>query len=70
MAFSYQNNKGTTYYLHRKIVTLRGGNRQQTIYFFAKQTGTDAIDEVPQGFHVVENQKTGLPVLRRDENKK
>ncbi len=70
MAYSYKNNKGTTYYLHRKVVTLRGGNRQQTIYYFAKQAGSDAIDEVPTGFHVVENQKTGLPVLRRDENKR
>lgn len=70
MAYSYKNNKGITYYLHRKVVTLRGGNRQQTIYFFAKQAGSDAIDEIPDGFHVVENKKTGLPVLRRDENKK
>lgn len=70
MAFSYTNKKGQEYFLHRKEVTLRGGNRLQTIYFFSKSPGEGAIDEVPAGFHVVENTKTGLPVLRRDENKK
>lgn len=68
MAYAYTNKKGLTYYLHKKQVTLRGGNRQQIIYFFSKQTGEGAIDDVPDGFHVVENEKTGLPVLRRNEN--
>lgn len=70
IAYSYTNKKNLTYYLHKKQVTLRGGNRLQTIYFFSKQPGEGAIDDVPEGFHVVENEKTGLPVLRRDENKK
>lgn len=70
MAYSFTNKKKQTYYLHKKQVTLRGGNRLQTIYFFAKEPREGAIDEVPEGFHVVENVKTGLPVLRRNENKK
>lgn len=65
MAYSHKNNKGLTYYLHSKVVTLRGGNRKQTIYYFAKQAGSGAIEAVPAGFEVVENKKTGLPVLRR-----
>jgi len=65
MAYTYTNKKGTMYHLHMKDVTLRGGNRKQTIYYFAKQPGMGAIDEVPMGFEVVENKKTGLPVLRR-----
>lgn len=68
MAYAYTNKKGLTYFLHKKQVTLRGGNRQQIIYFFSKQTGEGAIEDVPGGFHVVENEKTGLPVLRRNEN--
>lgn len=65
MAYTYTNKKGTTYHLHKKEVTLRGGNRKQTIYYFAKTASTGAIDQVPSGFEVVENKKTGLPVLRR-----
>jgi len=29
MAFSYQNGRGTTYYLHGQIATLRSGRQQQ-----------------------------------------
>ena len=35
MAYKHTNSKGTTYYLHKTDVTLRGG-KTQTIYFFAK----------------------------------
>lgn len=66
MAYEYTNSNGTKYYLHAKDVTLRGGSRLQRIYYFARETrGSDAIDQVPQGFEVVENKRTGLPVLRR-----
>lgn len=65
MAYSYKNKKGITYFLHSQVVTLRGGGRKQTIYFFSKKQGANAIDDVPQGFKVVENLRTGLPVLKR-----
>ncbi len=65
MAYEFTNKKGTKYYLHSKVVTLRGGNRKQTIYYFAKNPRSEAIDSVPAGFQVVENQRTGLPVLKR-----
>ncbi len=65
MAYLHTNKKGTDYFLHQKQVTLRGGGRKQMIYFFAKKARTGGIDEVPKGFEVVENKKTGLPVLRR-----
>lgn len=64
MAYKYTNSKGTDYYLHSKEVRLRSG-RQQRIYYFAKSAGADAVDEVPGDFVVVENPRTGLPVLRR-----
>ena len=63
MAFSYTNSKGTTYFLHQKHVTLKGG-REQTIYFFAKTTKDGSLDAVPMGYEVFES-KNGLPVLRR-----
>ena len=64
MAYSYKNSRGVTYYLHSKNVTLKGG-RKQTIYYFAKQAKTDAIDAVPEGYKVVESSRTGLPILKK-----
>lgn len=64
MAFEQTNSKGQTYYLHQREVTLKGG-RQQTIYFFAKEVKDGAIDELPSGYEVIENTRTGLPILRK-----
>ncbi len=65
MAYSHKNSKGQTYYLHTKDVTLRGG-RLQTIYYFAKEVkGNDSLDEMPEGYQVVENKRTGLPMLKK-----
>ena len=63
MAFSHTNSKGQTYYLHSKDVTLRGG-RQQTIYYFAREVKPGALDELPAGKQIVENKRTGLPLLK------
>lgn len=65
MTFTYTNKKGQTYYLYTTQVQLRGGNRQQTIYYFSKEEKPGVLDTVPEGFEVVENPRTGLPVLRR-----
>jgi len=64
MAYSYTNKKGITYYLHSKDVTLRGG-RKQTIYYFGKVEKANAVDALPAGYKVVENQRTGLPILKK-----
>lgn len=65
MAYSHKSNKsGETYFLHSKTVTLRGG-RQQTIYFFAREEREGALNEVPAGYMVMENSRTGLPMLKR-----
>jgi len=65
MAFSVKSNKsGETYYLHSREVTLRGG-RKQTIFFFAREVKPGALDALPEGYEVMENQRTGLPMLRR-----
>lgn len=64
MAYQYTNSKGTTYYLHSSNVKLRSG-RTQVIYYFSKSAGENAVNEVPKGFTVVENQRTGLPVLKK-----
>lgn len=67
MAFSVQSKKsGETYFLHSKDVTLRGG-RLQTIYYFARQEKEGAMDDLPAGYEVMENSRTGLPMLRKSK---
>lgn len=65
MAYSVQSKKtGETYYLHSKDVTLRGG-RLQTIYYFARAEKEGVMEELPEGYEVMENSRTGLPMLRK-----
>lgn len=66
MAYSFTNSKGQVYYLHHTKVTLRGSGKTQDIYYFAKTAGANAIDELPAGRKVMEVQKTGLPVLKKE----
>jgi hypothetical protein len=47
-----------------KDVTLKGG-RLQRIYFFARDVREGAVDAMPAGYIVVENPRTGLPVLKK-----
>ena len=65
MAFAHKNSKGQTYYLHMKDVKLRGSGKIQRIYFFARDIRKEALNAVPTGYKVIENKKTGLPVLKR-----
>ncbi|PIU43505.1 MAG: hypothetical protein COS97_00680 [Candidatus Nealsonbacteria bacterium CG07_land_8_20_14_0_80_40_10] len=65
MAYSVQSKKtGETYYLYSKDVTLRGG-RQQTIYYFAREAKDNAMDDLPAGYTTMENERTGLPMLKK-----
>lgn len=64
MAYQHTNSRGQTYLLHKRDVTLKGG-RLQTIYFFAKEEKEGAIDELPAGYIVIENTRTGLPILKK-----
>lgn len=64
MAYQYTNTKGQDYYLHSKDVQLRSGQNQK-IYYFARQIKSEVIDQLPAGMIVVENKKTGLPVLKK-----
>lgn len=64
MTFTQVNSKGQTYYLHEREVTLKGG-RKQVIYFFGREAKEGAIDELPEGYEVIENTRTGLPILKK-----
>jgi len=63
MAYQFTNSKGKAYFLHSRKVELKGG-RTQTLYFFAKEPGDGALNEVPAGYQVAES-KNGLPVLKK-----
>ncbi|HRN68884.1 MAG TPA: hypothetical protein PK205_10340 [Promineifilum sp.] len=63
MAYKFTNSKGKDYFLHARIVELKGGRKQQ-LYFFAKEPKDGALDTVPAGYQVEES-KNGLPVLKK-----
>jgi hypothetical protein len=65
MAYSVNSKKNNKpYYLHSRETTLKGG-RVQRIFYFAGQVQDGAIEAVPEGYEVFENERTGLPMLRR-----
>ncbi len=65
MAYSVKSKKsGKTYYLHTKEVELAAG-RKQRIYYFAGEAGSNSIAALPAGYEVMENERTGLPMLRK-----
>jgi hypothetical protein len=53
MGYDHKNSKGITYHLHQK----------GRLFFFSKKS-EESID-LPAGYLVVENQKTGLPMLKK-----
>jgi hypothetical protein len=65
MAYAYTNGKGQTYFLHERMVTLRGNNRQQKIYFFALSQKDGVLDAIPPGWEVQETPSSRMPVLKK-----
>jgi len=52
------NTKGQKYFLHKRV-----GTNGNTLYFFSKNPD-EGID-LPSGFEVIENERTGLPMLKK-----
>ena len=68
MAYSVKSDKsGKIYHLHSQTVTLKNTGRHQTIYFFS--TKDDGSIDMPDGYQVVQNQRSGLPFLKRADKK-
>jgi hypothetical protein len=65
MAYEYKNKKGQTYFLHGKNVTLQNGREQRIFYFAREQKRGEALDAVPDGYRIEENERTGLPFLKK-----
>ena len=53
MVYEHTNSRGIKYYLHQK----------GKLFFFSKKKD-NGID-LPEGYDVVENPRTGLPMLRK-----
>jgi hypothetical protein len=65
MAYSVVSKKsGKTYYLHARQQKLKGG-QEVTLYYFGGEAKDGAIDALPAGMEVIENERTGLPMLRK-----
>jgi len=65
MAYTVSSKKsGKTYFLHGRRQKLRGG-QEVTLYYFAGQPGEGVLDELPSGYAVSENTRTGLPLLKK-----
>ena len=65
MSFSVQSKKsGKTYFLHQRLQELKGGQKV-TLYYFGGEAKEGAIDALPAGYIVSENERTGLPILKK-----
>jgi hypothetical protein len=65
MPYSVVSKKsGKTYFLHSRNQKLKGG-QQVVLYYFAGEPGAGAMEELPTGYEVSENTKTGLPLLKK-----
>ena len=65
MAYSYKNSRGQTYYLHSRKAG-RGGTSNRDLFYFAKEPRENALDKLPSGYQVVESERTGLPILKKE----
>ena len=65
MAYTVVSKKsGKTYHLHSRLQALKGG-KEVTLYYFGGEAKAGAIDALPAGMEVMENERTGLPMLRK-----
>jgi hypothetical protein len=64
MAYSYKNSKGDTYFLHSRITGKNGTGR---LFYFAKEAKDNTVEKLPTGYQVIENQRTGMPIIKKAE---
>lgn len=62
MAYEVKSKKsGQTYFLHAR----ESNNGKTKLYFFAREVKDGAVDQMPEGYTTGENERTGLPVLKK-----
>ena len=59
MVFSHTNSRGQTYWLH-----CREGKGGAKLFFFSKKQ--EGSIDLPDGYKVIENDRTGLPMLKKE----
>lgn len=55
MVYEHTNSKGQKYFLHQK----------GRLYFFSKTLREENAIDLPEGMTVVENSRTGLPMVKK-----
>ncbi len=58
MGFEQTNSKGQKYFLHSQVM-----KNKRVLFFFSKKK--EGGIEFPAGYKVIENPKTGLPMLKK-----
>lgn len=61
--YTYTNVRGVQYHLNTKVVKLRS-HVESNIYYFSKDA-RDTACALPEGKIVVENNVTGLPMVKK-----
>lgn len=59
-AYSHKNSKGVTYFLNA-----REGKNGAKLYYFSREAGENSLETLPAGYEVMENGRTGLPMLKK-----
>ena len=63
--FSIPSKKsGRLYYLHKAERTSRNGAPYYLFFFSGNEAGAE--EKLPEGYTVVENERTGLPFLKKN----
>ena len=70
MPYTVKSKKsGKDYFLHSKEVELRGGKgKKQRIFWFSGKDKINpqfSLNDMPAGYAVTENARTGLPMLKK-----
>ncbi|MBI2598256.1 MAG: hypothetical protein HYW50_03610 [Candidatus Diapherotrites archaeon] len=58
MGYEHKNSKGQAYFLHSN--KMKNG---QVLHFFSKKK--EGFVDLPAGYKVIENKKTGLPMVKK-----
>ena len=65
MAYSVVSKKsGKNFFLHARETALPNG-KVRKLFFFSTKIGDGALDNLPEGYEIIENPKTGLPMLKK-----
>ena len=65
MAYSVVSKKsGKTFFLHGRETPLPNG-KVRRLFFFSTKVGEGALDNLPEGYEIIENARTGLPMLKK-----